>query len=584
MNKTFCVILIFCFLIFFALPGQSGEKLVKRAKKDMDLMYYSQAIDKLEQALQDNPKKKDIRRFLAFAYWKKHRLEDAMEALEEEIHLFPDNWNAYILLGYIQFSEGLNHEAFSICSDFEKIFESFLKKEAQKKRLNASNPQHRARLLQKIIEKNPNIGLPSFLLGYRLKNQGRLDDASKFFKEAHLRGYNPGDCFIQLVDLELIREDWQAALQKIEEALLAVGDQPEFDMLRGYSLYHLERVDEAILSLKAAVEGKPYLAEARKNLAKINYMQQDFAKSASLLKTVLEISSPFDFEASYLLEQAQRRRFMPGEEKELKLSKELPNRVQLKYNYVFEMNLKTVCEHINASAINLIQNGRLYEARQILRNFLSLNDSFPEIHYNLAQISNILKALGESLEHAWKATRLKPDFRDAWDLLGNVLFKVGDYQRALKAYHKALQMDPKDAMAHFNLACVYLELEDFSKSKEHFEQTIRYEHLAPSEREPDKTSEDELDVSVVVLRRPLSFESHKALGKIYLQQNQKDKALEEFEKAIALEPSDPESYYEAGNIFLDQKNKPKAVSYFEKYIYLGGKKADELQERLKKIK
>jgi len=584
MKKTFCVILIFCFFIYFALPGQSSEKLIKRAQKDMDLMNYSQAIENLEQALQDKPKKKDIRSLLAFACWKRHRLEEAIKALEEEIHLFPDNWNACILLGYIQFSEGLNHEAFSTFSNFEKIFESFMKKEAQKKKLNVSNPQHRAKLLQKIIEKSPNIGLPSFLLGYVLKNQGRLDDASKFFKEAHLRGYDPVDCFIQLVDLELVREDWQAALGRIEEALVTAGDQPEFDMLRGYTLYRLNREDEAVLSLEAAVKGKHYLPEARKNLAKIYYMQQDFAKSASLLKTVLKISSPFDFEASYLLERALKERFIPGDDSQLLLSKELTEEVQLKYSYIFEMNLKTVVEHINASALSLIKSGRLYEARQILRNFLSLNDSFPELHYNLAQISNTTKALGEALEHAWKATQIKPDYRDAWDLLGNILFKVGDFQRALEAYDKALQMDPKDPMAHFNLACVYLALDDFSRSKEHFEQTILYEHQAPGESEEHKASKDDLDVSVVVLSRPLSFESHKALGKIYLQQKQKEKALEEFEEAIALEPSDPESYYEAGNILLDQKNKSKAVSYFEKYVYLGGKKEDEVQELLKKIK
>ncbi|MEE9390598.1 MAG: tetratricopeptide repeat protein, partial [Candidatus Aminicenantaceae bacterium] len=63
-----------------------------------------------------------------------------------------------------------------------------------------------------------------------------------------------------------------------------------------------------------------------------------------------------------------------------------------------------------------------------------------------------------------------------------------------------------------------------------------------------------------------------------------DKALEEFENAIALEPSDPESYYEAGIILLAQKNTTKAVMYFEKYLYLGGERGDEVQKLLKKIK
>ena len=139
-------------------------------------------------------------------------------------------------------------------------------------------------------------------------------------------------------------------------------------------------------------------------------------------------------------------------------------------------------------------------------------------------------------------------------------------------------------MAHFNMACVYSAISDLSKAEEHFRKAIQYENQILGEREKRKISKDELDVSLVVLSRPLSFEAHKALGKIYLQQNQKDKALVEFENAIALGPSDPESYYEAGIILLAQKNITKAGVYFEKYLYLRGKKGDEVQKLLKKIK
>lgn len=246
--------------------------------------------------------------------------------------------------------------------------------------------------------------------------------------------------------------------------------------------------------------------------------------------------------------------------------------------------MNTVVKYIGGSALSFIRSGQLHEAGQILRSFLSLNDLYPELNYNLAQVSNITGALGEALKYAWRATQLKPDYRDAYDLLGHIFLKAGDFRSSLGAYDKALQFDTKDAIAHFNLACVYSTVKNLSKAEEHFRQAIQNEHQVPDKREKGKISKDELDVSVVVLKRSISFEAHKALGEIYLQQNQKDKALKEFENAIALEPSAPESYYDAGKILFDQKNTTKAVKYFEKYLYVGGKKGDEVKELLKKIK
>jgi len=54
-----------------ALTGQSKENFIKRLQKDMDLMNYRQAMENLEQTLQDVSKKRNIRPLLAFAYWKR---------------------------------------------------------------------------------------------------------------------------------------------------------------------------------------------------------------------------------------------------------------------------------------------------------------------------------------------------------------------------------------------------------------------------------------------------------------------------------------------------------------------------------
>ena len=95
--------------------------------------------------------------------------------------------------------------------------------------------------------------------------------------------------------------------------------------------------------------------------------------------------------------------------------------------------------------------------------------------------------------------------------------------------------------------------------------------------------EDEPGKSAVLKRVPFNFRSHKSLGRMYLQRGSKEKALEEFLKAIELEPWVVERYFEVGKIYNKKGEKKKALSYLEKYFILGGREeaARELLDLLR---
>jgi len=96
-------------------------------------------------------------------------------------------------------------------------------------------------------------------------------------------------------------------------------------------------------------------------------------------------------------------------------------------------------------------------------------------------------------------------------------------------------------------------------------------------------SENEPEKSTVLKRRPVDYWHHKSLGWMYLQQGFREKALEEFLKAIELEPWVFELYFEVGKIYSKKGEKKKAISYLEKYFIFGGREeaAKELLESLK---
>ena len=95
--------------------------------------------------------------------------------------------------------------------------------------------------------------------------------------------------------------------------------------------------------------------------------------------------------------------------------------------------------------------------------------------------------------------------------------------------------------------------------------------------------EDEPRKSATLKRMHFNFRSHKSLGWMYLQQDFKEKALEEFLKAIELEPWVFEPYFEVGKIYSEKGERKKAISYLEKYFIFGGREeaARELLDLLR---
>ena len=63
----------------------------------------------------------------------------------------------------------------------------------------------------------------------------------------------------------------------------------------------------------------------------------------------------------------------------------------------------------------------------------------------------------------------------------------------------------------------------------------------------------------------------------------RNKALEEFTKAMDIEPEKPDSYYEVGKIHFELKNEKKAFFYLNKSLSLGGDEK-KIMEMIKSIK
>lgn len=87
---------------------------------------------------------------------------------------------------------------------------------------------------------------------------------------------------------------------------------------------------------------------------------------------------------------------------------------------------------------------------------------------------NAQKKFKSALESADQATRLDGKYPEAWNLVGFTSRKLGDYDRALKAYDRCLSLKPDYVPAREYLGEAYVELGNMKKARE---QLVWLDHL-----------------------------------------------------------------------------------------------------------
>jgi tetratricopeptide (TPR) repeat protein len=142
---------------------------------------------------------------------------------------------------------------------------------------------------------------------------------------------------------------------------------------------------------------------------------------------------------------------------------------------------------------------------------------------------------------------------------GEKYFADGRYREAAIQYSNAVQIDPRFALAHYQLGQVYLKLADSNRA---FQELSRTVELAPDNyrahtdianllaavRNPDGTPSQEalkqakIHLDVLRQNQPNNSETHEAWANYYAAQNNLTAAMQEMNQALAIAPGRSESY------------------------------------------
>jgi tetratricopeptide (TPR) repeat protein len=130
---------------------------------------------------------------------------------------------------------------------------------------------------------------------------------------------------------------------------------------------------------------------------------------------------------------------------------------------------------------------------------------------------------------------VEPENVELLNALGFALFQQGKSQEAVAALEKALAVDPKHLKAHNNIALASIELGELEVAEAHYRESLAIEPQAAI---------------------------YSDLGFVLEREGLTDEAIEQYEKALALDPTSASAHYNLGGALLRRGQSAAAEQHF----------------------
>jgi predicted O-linked N-acetylglucosamine transferase (SPINDLY family) len=175
---------------------------------------------------------------------------------------------------------------------------------------------------------------------------------------------------------------------------------------------------------------------------------------------------------------------------------------------------------------------------------LSLQPHSPDAYNAMGNALWKLGRLQEALAHLNHALRLRPDFPEAHNHLGNVLMSLGQREQALAHYQYAIRLKPGYPDPWNNAGVVLLDLGKPAEALAHLQQAVRlkpdyaeaYNNLGNVYKEQWLLGEAEAHYREAVRIRPTYADAHYHLALALQQQGRVEEAIACHRQTIILAP------------------------------------------------
>ena len=164
-----------------------------------------------------------------------------------------------------------------------------------------------------------------------------------------------------------------------------------------------------------------------------------------------------------------------------------------------------------------------------------LNNKDLKLNYNIARLLKKDERPEEAIEVLQDILKKKPEYYEATNLLGEILYSNERYKEAINVYMNALRYNPGNYDLYYNLGMVYTMVNDFQRAKEFYEKAAEINSLL--------------------------YNAKLSLGQIALIAGDLDEAENFFKESLKGEDVEAGSYYYLSQVAILKGDKEKATNY-----------------------
>lgn len=226
-----------------------------------------------------------------------------------------------------------------------------------------------------------------------------------------------------------------------------------------------------------------------------------------------------------------------------------------------------------SEAMNLASSGDLSGAEAALLRLEKTHSANPEVLYRLGLIllrQKKVEAAGKRLE---AAAELYPRSPLIWLGAAQTRLQLGRRREAIEAAEKALSLAPQEPPVARALAMFYAQAGEFAKAAD---QELRWSEASPQDKQSLPRAAElylqagdapkAIELGQKILAQGDSAAIRNLLGRSYRLGNDPARAVEEFQRAVRIDPNHPAYYVDLAQLFIDHRTPQPAVLVLEEAV------------------
>lgn len=390
----------------------------------------------------------------------------------------------------------------------------------------------------------PNVGYPRFWKGLAHVRLNEPDMALPEFDAAIANGYNkPLDVYGTRWRIYYQRKDYDKALADVRSALQLQPENQEFVLAEGDIAFAKGSFAEALTAYRKYVAKNPANAEVHLNIARSHQALDNFTEQTAAAEEAIRRGTRSLADAHMIIGD--------GYEGQMKFPEavEAYKRAVLARPDAYEP-YRRLAEGYRALA-------KFDDAIETSRKALRLFPSDGAIYSDISWYYSLADRHQDAVDSAQAGIRYAPESQMAYTNLCRAYNDLNRRDLALSACNNALRIKPNDGESLFYLARATKAL---GKNAEAAQLTKRAV----------------IGLEEFARANPTYSDAYYLLGNAYYDDGQRQKALDAYERCLALSPNFVKVLYNIGILYLNDGKKDRALGFQKRLEKLDPKYAKDL--------